>query len=443
MKIARTLSLAAGLTLVAALTACTDNPQNSASSASGSGGAKGGAQTVNVTITDDGCKVEPAEIPSGQVKFEITNQGTKPNELEVLAENKLQIESEQENIGPGTSTELTTALSEGSYFTACKPNMVGDFVGLSDFKVTQGEDVKVSDDLKAAEDQAITNYTGYVKDQTGQLVTATKAFTDVYTSGDTEKAKELYPLARQHYERIEPTAESFGIKEAGDLDAAMDARVQDLAADAGKKSTDPEVLKKWTGWHRIEADLFTDGSQGFTFASDEDRRKAADQLNEDTQKLYDLVYGKVSGANGKFELKLSDVVDGGSALLEEVAKSKIVGEEETFSHTDMYDFQANLEGAQVAYGNVKDLVHDKDPELAAKIDKNFGKVTQLIDEQATGKTADGATTYKPYDQIAAVQKDATGEAPSPASYTDTQRTFSDAVNGLSEPLSEVAGTILH
>lgn len=37
-----------------------------------------------------------------------------------------------------------------------------------------------------------------------------------------------------------------------------------------------------------------------------------------------------------------------------------------------------------------------------------------------------------------MQEDATGEAP-----TETQRDFSDAVNGLSEPLSEVAGTVLH
>ena len=40
-------------------------------------------------------------------------------------------------------------------------------------------------------------------------------------------------------------------------------------------------------------------------------------------------------------------------------------------------------------------------------------------------------------------EDATGEAPTEEDYTETQRDFSDAVNGLSEPLSEVAGTVLH
>ncbi|QQC58743.1 peptidase M75 family protein [Rothia kristinae] len=441
MRIARPLSAAAAVLLAVTMAGCTDNPQNSASSDSSAGGGSGDTQTVKVTITDDTCQVEPAEVKSGKVKFEITNQGTKPNELEVLAENKLQIESEQENVGPGTTAQLTTALEQGTYYTACKPNMVGDFVGLSQFTVTQGEKVEIGDDTKAAEDKAIANYTSYTKDQVGQLLTATQEFTQAYTSGDTERAKQLYPLARQHYERIEPTAESFGIKEAGDLDTAMDARVQDLAADADKKVTDPEVLKDWTGWHRIEADLFTEDGSPFTFASAADRKKAADQLDEDTQKLYDLVYGKVDGASGKFQLKLSDVVDGASSLMEEVAKSKIVGEEETFSHTDMYDFKANVEGAKVAYGNVQDLVKKQDADLDRKITESFEKVDGLIDAQKDGEV-DGQATYKPYDQIAAVQKDA-GEAPSDKDYTKVQREFSDAVNALSEPLSQVAGTVLH
>ena len=43
-----------------------------------------------------------------------------------------------------------------------------------------------------------------------------------------------------HYERIEPVAESFG-----DLDPALDARQADI-----------EEGKEWTGWHKIEKDLW-------------------------------------------------------------------------------------------------------------------------------------------------------------------------------------------
>lgn len=442
MKAQLPLSLAS-LTVLSALTltACTDNPQSD--SDDGSTSASGEAQSVQVTIDDDSCTVDPAEVPAGTVTFEISNEGSVPNELEVLSEDQLQIESEQENIGPGTTAELTTALNEGTYYTACKPNMVGDLLGTAEFSVTPGETVDVSEDTQAAEDQAIENCSGYVRDQTGQLLTGTQEFADAYTSGDYDEARRLYPLARQHYERIEPTAESFGIEEAGDLDASMDARVQDLAADAGKEPNDPEVLEEWTGWHRIEADLFTEDSAGFKFASDQERKDAADKLVDDTQTLYDFVYGDVEGVGGTFELELSDVVDGSSGLLEEVALSKIVGEEETFSHTDLYDFKANIEGAAVAYGNVQDLVRAQDPDLADEIEGGFDDVNALIDEQATGEDADGNPIYPSYADIAAVQEDATGEAPTEEDYTETQRDFSDAVNGLSEPLSEVAGTVLH
>ena len=146
--------------------------------------------------------------------------------------------------------------------------------------------------------------------------------------------------------------------------------------------------------------------------------------------------------DGDFELKLADVATGASSLLEEVAKSKIVGEEETFSHTDMYDFRANVEGAEVAYGNVADLVRKKDPALAESIESNLETVKALIEEQVSGRTDDGTETFRDYSLVAAVQKDA-GETPDASAYTETQRKFSDAVNALSEPLSKIAGTVLH
>ena len=422
------------------LAGCVDNkPASSGASA----GASTGSTEVTVTITDDGLELSTTSFPSGVVTFTMTNNGTVANEFEILTENKLQIVSEQENIGPGTTASLTTALSEGTYYAACKPNMVGELKGVTELTITKGAAVEVSEDVAELEKQAVTNYTAYVRDQVGQLLEATKTFTEAYLGGDADKAKELYPLARQHYERIEPTAESFGIEAAGDLDEALDLRIQDLAADAGVETTDASVIGTWTGWHRIEADLW-DGGEGspFAFADDAARKAVADKLVEDTQKLYDLVYGNIEGPSGTFELTLTDVATGAAALLEEVALSKIVGEEETFSHTDLYDFKANVEGAEVAYGNVQAIVEKNDADLATKIDEGLKKVNDLIAAQENGTTADGATKYVGYSTIAAVQVNA-GEAPSDADYTDAQREFSDAVNALSESLSQVAGTVLH
>lgn len=434
-------SAAGALALAALLTAagCTDNTDDASAPA---GSASAGRPTFTITGSGDTCSLSATTLPGGQVTVTIANNGSTANEFEILTENKLQIIAEKENIGPGVTTTLTTALEKGTYYTACKPNMVGALKGVQKLTVTAGSGKEVSADTQQLEQRAITNYTAYVKDQVGQLLTQTTAFTKAYTSGDTAKAKELYPVARSHYERIEPTAEAFGIKEAGDLDAALDLRVQDIAADAGKKVTDPAVLKSWTGWHRIEADLFTADGSAFKFASAADRKAAADQLNKDTQNLYNLVYGKINGASGKFALKLTDVVTGASSLLEEVATSKIVGEEETFSHTDLPDFKANLEGAQVAYGNVQALVKKSDADLDAEVTQSFKDLETLLKKYEDGKDSMGNVKYVDYSTIAAVQKDA-GEAPKDSAYTKAQRELSDEVNVSSEALSKVPGKILH
>lgn len=436
----RTGLVSAAVLASAGLTACTDNPSAAAGASDGSGGASADGP-ITVTITDDGCELSSTEFPAGQVTFAVTNTGSAPNEFEILADDKLRIITEKENIGPGTSVDVTTALPEGEYYAACKPNMVGELKGVTKLTVTQGEGGAVDEDTAKLEADAITNYTAYIKDQVGQQVTATREFTDAYIGGNVEQAKALFPQARRFYERIEPTAEAFGIEEAGDLDGALDLRIQDLAADAGKSVTDPEVLAEWTGWHRIEADLFS-ANEAFRFPDDASRQKIAEQLNTDTQTLYDLVYGKIEGAGGKFEVTLADVVQGAAGLMNEVATGKIVGEEDTFSHTDLDDFQANVEGSKVAWGNVEELVKAKDADLVETIEKQFDDVQAELDKHKDGTTPDGGPRFVDYSTIAAVQKDA-GEAPGDADYTEAQRAISTTVNALAESLSKIAGLILH
>lgn len=432
--VARPLAIAAVLTLTAA--GCTDNPSSGANGA----GTQAGAAPISVTITDDTCEVAATEIPSGVVTFSISNEGTVPNEFEVLASDKLRIVTEKENIGPGSTVELTTGLEKDDYFTACKPNMVGALVGTTPFTVTQGEVLAVDEDTQQLRDDAVTNYTAYIEDQAGQLITATEDFREAYLAGDTERAQDLYVLARRHFERIEPTAEAFGIEEPGDLDAALDLRIQDLSAGADTPVTDPELLAGWTGWHRIEADLFSE-DDAFRFPDDASRQQVADQLVEDTQTLYDLVTGASDTASGPFAVTLEDVTLGASELMEEVATGKIVGEEETFSHTDLDDFQANLDGANVAYGNVQKIVEKEDPELAQEIADDFDAVQEELSAHQDGEWEDGTPRYVDYSTVATVQEDA-GQAPKDSDYTDAQRDLSVAVTALADQLAQVPAVVL-
>ena len=391
--------LVIGVAAVSALglSACVANNPSS-TSASGSAGASDAPLTV--TITDDTCKVSAASVPSGVVNFKLTNNGTVRNEFEILAEDKLRIVGERENLGPGTSVDYTVTLQPGKYFTACKKNMVGALVGATEFTVTDsGKPVEVSSDEKAQIDAAVTNYTAYVRDQSGQLLEQTKSFAELYKKGDFEAARKAYAPTRMYYERIEPTAEAFG-----DIDPALDQR----EADWQEEGADGE----WTGWHAIEKDLWR--PNGYQGLSEDERSKMADKLVEDTQKLYDLVY------SDNFKISLSDISNGAISLLEEVATTKITGEEEAFSHTDLYDFVANVEGAKVAYGDVEDIAKAKDAKLAGKISDAFTELQRELDKYKDG---DGYVSYDTIDEAG-------------------RKALSDKVNALRLPLAQLTAAIV-
>lgn len=380
-------SIAGAAALAAALTGCVPNK------------ATAEAEAVSVTLNDDSCTVSTATAPSGPVTFQVTNKGSDVNEFEVLAQDKLRIAGEKENIGPGTTVNYVVQLAEGDYFTACKKGMVGSPTSVTAFTVTKGSaDTKSASESKQVA-QAVTNYTSYVKDQAGQLLTATKAFAASYESGDDAAAQAQYPAARMFYERIEPTAEQFG-----DIDPALDLREADL-----------EQGQDWTGWHRIEKDLWAPA--GFTPSDAAGRTVLGDQLVADTQKLYDLVYAK------DFSLTLDQISNGASGLMEEVSRSKITGEEETFSHTDLWDFKANVEGAEVAYGTVRDILMEKGStgtSTAKKLDAEFAAIDKLLAQYTAG---DG---YVSYTQLT----------------TEQVKELSDEVNALSEPLSQLTSILV-
>lgn len=396
--------LAAGALIGAlALSGCVANaPDAAGTAASGQSGTAAGAGggSLTVAITDDACDVSAATIGSGTVTFSLTNNGTVRNEFEILAEDKLRIVGERENLGPGTTVDYTVVLEPGTYYTACKKNMVGDLVGAAAFTVTDsGVAVAVSEDDQALIDQAVTNYTAYVKDQAGQLLTKTQEFAALYSSGDVDGAKAAYAPTRMYYERIEPTAEAFG-----DIDPALDLRETDWQ-DEGSEGT-------WTGWHAIEKDLWR--PEGYAGVTDQERQDLAGQLVADTQKLYDLVY------SADFSISLDDISNGAIGLLEEVATSKITGEEEAFSHTDLWDFAANVEGAKVAYGNVQDIAEAKDPQLASQISAAFDAMDA---ELATFEDGDGYVLYDTVDDAG-------------------RKKLSDTVNALCLPLAQLTAAIV-
>lgn len=379
----------AALALGGGLSACTENAP--------AGDAAGGeGRALSVSSTSDACEVSAEEAPAGTLTFDVTNAGDEVTEFYLLAEDGLRIVAEVENVGPNLSRQLVVDAPAGEYVTACKPGMVGEGIR-SAFTVTPSdEEVVVSADEQQLVDDAEGSYQTYVQDQSDQLVVGTEAFVAAYTSGDDDRAREIYPEARTHWERIETVAESFG-----DLDPQMDAREADL-----------EPGQAWTGWHLLEKDLWPQRAQGYTPLTDAERARYAGKLMEDTETLDARI--------GELELTVDQIANGSRGLLEEVATGKVTGEEEYWSRTDLWDFQANVDGARVGFEGVRPLLEEKDPELAAQLDLRFTDLQDLLDEQRRG---DG---FVGYDEVPAREI----------------KQLADAVNALSEPLSRLTAAVL-
>ena len=212
----------------------------------------------------------------------------------------------------------------------------------------------------------MSDYKIYVTEEIGELVTQTQAFTDAINKGDLATAKKLYAPTRVHYESIEPIAELFS-----DLDASIDSRVDDH--EKGVTAED------FTGFHRIEYALFSQNStQGL--------QALTAKLNADVNDLKTRVDG--------LTFPPEKVVGGAAALLEEVAATKISGEEDRYSHTDLYDFQGNIDGAKKIVDLFRGQIGQQDQAFLAKVDKNFASVDKIL---AKYKTKDGG--FETYDKV--------------------------------------------
>ncbi|MBN2959932.1 MAG: EfeM/EfeO family lipoprotein [Streptococcus gordonii] len=254
--------------------------------------------------------------------------------------------------------------------------------------------VTLSSNDKKALDKATSEYKTFVEGQIDQLLTDTEKFASLLKEGKLDEAKKIYPLIRMSYERSEPIAESFG-----ESDVKIDFRLADYM-------DENKTEEGWSGFHRIEKILWEQNTTSGT-------ETYANQLVNDIKELK----AKVATVEVTPDMMLTGAVD----LLNEVATSKITGEEEIYSHTDLYDFRANIEGAEKIFQLFKPLIKNKDEKLVASLEKEFKNVNSLLDKHMTD-----SQHYKLY-------TDLTKE--------DTKE-LAESVTKLGEPLSQM-GVILN
>ncbi|MFF9064727.1 iron uptake system protein EfeO [Streptomyces sp. NPDC014891] len=375
------VTAAATAAALAAVTGCTEKSD-----------AKADDGTITVVAKDDSCEVSKKEFPAGHLKLAVENRGSKVTEVYVLYPDD-RIVTERENIGPGTKATITAEITSGDYAIACKPGMVGDGIRRQ-VKATGG----AAGATRSPEmDAAVAAYRQYVQAQADATLPKVKVFTDAVRAGDVEAAKKAYAASRIGWERTEPVAESFG-----DIDPKVDVREDGL-----EEGQDPAT--DWTGWHRLEKALWQDKKIG------EREKQLAGLLDKDLADWVKRV--------GKAEITPTSMANGAKELLDEVATGKVTGEEERYSHTDLVDFKANVEGAQKSFDLLKPVAAKNDPKLVGDLEKRFAALNTLVDKYRADKTGYDFTSY---DKVGKPER----------------KELSDGVNALAEPLSKLAAAVV-
>jgi iron uptake system component EfeO len=338
-----------------------------------------GATKLSFKLTDAGCEPHDAKAPAGPVTIEAENAGsTKVTEIEVLDGET--ILGERENISEGLSSSFSLTLEQGDYILRCNGGDEEDGTLAMSGRLSAGTSPEV--------EEAVAEYRDYLTENADLLVAKTEPFVAAVIAGNVAAAKAAYTPARLPYERIEPVAESFG-----DLDPRIDARENDVSKN------------EFAGFHRIEKALWEEGTAA-------GMAPVAKQLLADVEELQ----GKVKTV----QLQAVQIANGANELLGEVSASKITGEEERYSHTDLVDFEANVEGSEVAFESVEPLLESTDPKLAKEIEAEFKKVEAALEPYRRGS---GFVSYTVLTQ------------------SDTRK-LAQRIDALAEELSQVPAVIV-
>jgi iron uptake system component EfeO len=383
------VGLTAAVTALATLAGC-GSSSSSPTAASASSTSGGDPRKADVTITAaSGCSADKLSFPAGALTFDISNKdATAVSEVELQSGQR--IVGEKENLPPGFSGTFSVTVDAGKYTLYC-PGAAQENTTITVTGKAAGTGDADTDTLLS---QGTKQYAAYVTSQVGYLVQTTETLQTALQGSNLAAAQNAYMKARPYYEKIEPVAESFTVG-SDNLDNDIDARVDDVPA------------SQWEGFHRIEKGLFQDKSlTGLsTYGAG---------LLTDVKKLQTLTTG--------LTYKPFELANGAQDLLDEVASSKITGEEERYSHIDLLDFQANDEGAEQAFAALQPALEKIDPTLTSTITSAFTSLDTLVDTYRTGSNESGFVLY------------------TTLTTTDKQK-LAAAVKAVQEPLSQVAAKV--
>jgi iron uptake system component EfeO len=335
------------------------------------------SNAVRVTMTNDGgsnrCVLDTTTVPAGAVTLTVSNAGALGiSHVELLKDQRIVGEKESLDLGEDP-VSFTVTLDGGAYQIYCP----GAGVEYQTLTVTGRAPAPATGPVASMFTQGAKDFGPYVVNEMRQLKEAVQALDAAVLSGNVDDAKAAYARARPFYEHVQSSVDGYLLPgftigdNAGNLDYLIDMQQA--------TPVDPKV--GWKGFHAIERDLWQAGS-----------------ITAGTKALSaELVsnIGTLATTVAAVQFRPEDVANGSADLIEDVYNTEITGEEEAFSHLDLVDFAANVEGARQAYASLRPGLDKIDSSLVQQIDQQFQDVTAMLAQYRDPAMPGGYRIYTP------------------------------------------------
>lgn len=343
---------------------------------------------IPIEVNARTCTPMKLTLPSGFHSFEIHNRSDRPVEWEIL--DGVMVVEERENIIPGMKAVLRAQLLPGNYEITC--GLLSNPRGsLTVTPSGHSQAVAQARPDNRAFIAMLSEYKVFLVLQSNAMIRGAQALQAAIRDGNLQKAREAYWQARLPYKRIELTGGRF---------ADLAEKIDPVAAYLEKRENDAA----FTGFHRIEYGLWAQNSVNGL-------EPVADRLLADLTALQDRLKSR--------KLTPDMLLRNVSAFLDRQAEGQILSGENAYSHLDLLDFAAKLEG-----------VH-----------KILTLLQPLSEKPAPAETqAVMADAQSLHDAIATVSA---GEATRPYTQIDenTRKMLAEKAKSLSAAVSKLAGKI--
>ena len=303
----------------------------------------------------DACTPDKNSVPAGPVTFTVKNESAAGiTEVELLKDQRILGREGEPGAGPGPG-ERSPSRSTAARTRSTAPARDEDHI---DFMVTGQAAAPPTGSAQTILAQGTKDYAAYVVGQIDSLTTAVGDLNTAVQAGNVDagqgRLRQGPPVLRAV---SESNVEGFVLP--GFTARGQRGQPRLPHRHAGVDPVDPAV--GWSGLHAIERDLWQGGAH---HRPDQEVQHRPGRQRRQARRA----------SSPTLEYSPEDLANGAADLIEEVQNGKITGEEEQFSHLDLVDFAANVEGAQQAYASLRPGLEKIDADLVSKLDQQFQSV---------------------------------------------------------------------